>query len=255
MGPCLEAAARHGLKFFVLDRPNPINGIAVEGPVYGGTTPHFVAFHSLPLRHGMTVGELARMFNAERGWNAALTVIPLEGWRREQWFDETGLPWTHTSPNMRNLTEAILYPGVGLLEAAVSVGRGTDTPFEVVGAPYVNDRQWAAELNQAGLPGIRFVPIRFTPRASVFQGQECGGVHLLLTDRTACRVVDLGIVLALTLQRLHPGQFALEKLQPLLQHPPTLEAIRRGQSLEEIKATWATDLGEFLARRGPFLLY
>jgi uncharacterized protein YbbC (DUF1343 family)/CubicO group peptidase (beta-lactamase class C family) len=255
MGLCLEAAARQRLKFFVLDRLNPINGTDVEGPVYAGATSHFVAFHSLPLRHGMTVGELARMFNAERGWNADLTVIPLENWRREQWFDQTGLPWINTSPNMRNLTEAILYPGVGLLESAVSVGRGTDTPFEVVGAPYVNDRQLAAELNRAGLSGIRFVPIRFTPQASVFQGQECGGVYLLLTDRSACRVVEVGVLLALTLQRLHPDQFALEKLQPLLQHPPTLEAIRRGQSLAEIKALWATALGEFLARRGNFLLY
>ena len=255
MGLCLEAAARQQIEFFVLDRVNPIGGSELEGPVYRGTTNHFVAFHSLPLRHGMTVGELARMFNAERGWKARLTVIPVEGWRRGQWLDETGLPWTNPSPNMRNLTEAILYPGVGLLESAVSVGRGTDTPFEVVGAPYVNDVRLAAELNRAGIPGIRFVPVRFTPRASTFKDQPCGGVYLLLTDRESCPVVDVGIVLASTLQRLHPNEFALNKLAPLLQHPATVEAIRKGKPLIEIQALWATDLGEFFARRGPFLLY
>lgn len=255
LGLCLEAASRQGLGFFVLDRVNPLGGTVVEGPVYTGTTHHFVAFHSLPLRHGMTVGELARMFNAERGWNAKLTVIPIEGWRRGQWFDETGLPWTNPSPNMRNLNEATLYPGVGLLESAVSVGRGTDTPFELVGAPYVNDRRLAAEMNAAGLAGIRFVPIRFTPKASTFKDQPCGGVFMVVTDRDALRAVDVGMVLALTLQRLHPTQFDLPKLFPLLQHPATQEAIRTGKSLPEIKALWATDLGTFQARRSSFLLY
>jgi uncharacterized protein YbbC (DUF1343 family)/CubicO group peptidase (beta-lactamase class C family) len=255
MGLCLHAAARHGLSFFVLDRVNPINGRDVEGPVYLGTKSHFVAFHQLPLRHGMTVGELARMFNAERNWQAKLTVVPMEGWERGAWFDETGLPWINTSPNMRNPKQAILYPGVGLLESAVSVGRGTDTPFEVIGAPYVNDGRLASELNAAELPGIRFVPIRFTPRANVFKDRECQGVYLMLTDRDACSVVDVGITMALTLQRLYPGQFAIDKMQHLLRHEPTLEAIRDGKSLTETKALWATELGEFMARRGPFLLY
>ncbi len=255
MGLCLEAAARHRLQFFVLDRVNPIGGVSVEGPVYAGTNHNFVAFHQVPLRHGMTAGELARMFNVELGWNARLTVIPVEGWRRSQWFDETGLPWTNPSPNMRNLTEATLYPGVGLLESAISVGRGTDTPFEVVGAPYVNDRQLAAELNRAGLPGIRFVPVRFTPKASTFKDQSCGGVHILLLERNACPVVDVGIVLALALQRLHPSEFALNKLGPLLQHPATLEAIRAGRSLADIKALWEPGLKKFQARRAKFLLY
>ena len=255
MGLAIEAASRQGLEFVVLDRVNPIHGGRVEGPVYTGRTNHFVAFHALPLRHGMTVGELARMFDAERGWNAKLSVIPVEGWKRSQWFDETGLPWINTSPNMRSLKQAILYPGVGLLESAISVGRGTDTPFEVAGAPYVDDRRLAAELNRAGLPGIRFVPVRFTPRASVFKDQECRGVYLMLNDRDACPVVDVGMVMALTLQRLHPREFALDKCAPLLQHPPTLAAIRAGRSLTDIKAAWASDLAEFHARRGRFLLY
>ncbi len=255
MGLCLEAAARANLEFVVLDRVNPINGAHVEGPVYLGSTNHFVAFHAIPLRHGMTVGELARMFNAERDWKARLSVIPVEGWKRSQWFDETSLPWINTSPNMRTLKEAILYPGVGLVEFAVSVGRGTDTPFEVVGAPYIDDRRFADALNHAGLPGISFVPIRFTPNASHFKGQECGGVYLMLNDRETCRVVDVGIALALTLTRLYPKEFPLEKIPPLLQHPATEDAIRVGKSLAEIKALWSTDLAEFQARRGSFLLY
>jgi uncharacterized protein YbbC (DUF1343 family) len=203
----------------------------------------------------MTVGELARMLNAERGLGADLTVVPVEGWRRGAWFDETGLPWTNPSPNMRNLKQAILYPGVGLLESALSVGRGTDTPFEVLGAPYADDVALARELNAAGLPGVRFVPVRFTPRASTFKDQPCGGVYLMLNDREACPVVDVGIVVALTFQRLYPEQFALEKMRPLLTDGPTLDAIRAGKSLAEIKALWAADLGEFKARRGSFLLY
>lgn len=254
MGLCLEAAAKHRLRFIVLDRANPIHGARVEGPVYAGE-PSFVAFHALPIRHGMTVGELARMFNEERGWNADLTVIPVEGWRRDQWFDETGLPWIRTSPNMRNLTEAMLYPGIGLLEFAVSVGRGTDTPFELVGAPYIDDRLFAATLNDAGLPGIRFVPVRFTPKESVFKGRECGGVYLVLTDRDSCRVVDVGLWIALTLRKLYPKDFDMRKLNTLLLDSGTLDAISAGKSLQEIKALWATRLGEFMARRGRYLGY
>lgn len=255
MGECLHAASQAGLAFVVLDRLNPINGVAVEGPVYQGTTNLFVAFHSLPVRHGMTAGELAKMFNAERGWNASLTVIPVEGWHRDAWFDLVGLPWVNPSPNMRNLKAAALYPGVGLVEFAVSVGRGTDTPFEVVGAPYVQDQTLAAELNRAGLPGVRFVPIRFTPRASVFKDQECGGVYLNLLDREACPTVSLGVLLASTLQRLYPGQFALEKVATLLLHPATQEGLKAGKSLAELQATWSTDLKEFQVRRGRYLLY
>jgi uncharacterized protein YbbC (DUF1343 family)/CubicO group peptidase (beta-lactamase class C family) len=254
MGNCLEAAGKVGLKFFLLDRVNPINGAAVEGPIYHGETT-FTAYHSIPLRTGMTLGELAKMFNAERGFNANLTVIPVEGWTRGVWFDQTESPWTNPSPNMRSLNEAILYPGVGLLETAVSVGRGTDTPFEVVGAPYVNDVKLATELNRAGLAGIRFVPVRFTPKASVFKDQACGGVNLIVTDRDALNAVDVGVTLAMMLQRHYPTDFALDKVAHLLQHPPTLEAIKAGKTLAEIKQLWATDLDEFKKRREKFLIY
>jgi uncharacterized protein YbbC (DUF1343 family)/CubicO group peptidase (beta-lactamase class C family) len=254
LGLCLEAAAEAHVKFFVLDRANPINGVGVEGPVYAGPS-SFTAFHALPLRHGMTAGELAGMFVAERKLAVDLTVIRLEGWHRELWLDETGLPWTNPSPNMRNLTQATLYPGVGLLETAVSVGRGTDTPFEVVGAPFVDDVKLAAELNAVGLPGVRFVPVRFTPAASVFKGQPCGGVHLIITDRDALNAVEVGLLLAQTFQRLYPLEFALEKVNALLQDRATLDAIRAGNPLAEIRQLWAKELEAFRQRRLKFLLY
>jgi uncharacterized protein YbbC (DUF1343 family) len=195
------------------------------------------------------------MFNVERRYNADLTVIKLENWQRDLWLDETGLPWTNPSPNMRSLVEAILYPGIGLLESAVSVGRGTDTPFEVIGAPYINDVQFAAELNAAALPGVRFVPIRFTPSASVYKGELCAGVNIILIDRERCNVVDVGIMLAMTLQRMYPEKFEVNKIQHLLLHEPTLEAIKGGKGLQEIRALWQPDLEEFQKRRAKYLLY
>lgn len=254
MGLAMEAAAKAGKKFVVLDRVNPINGVAVEGPLHQGAST-FVAFHRLPLRHGMTVGELARMFNQERGWGCDLTVVPVEGWSRSQWLDATGLPWTNPSPNMRSLTAATLYPGIGLLESAISVGRGTDTPFEVIGAPYANDVELARELTQSNLPGVRFVPIRFSPKASTFKDQSCGGVCLVVEDRDALNAVDLGLTLALTLRRLYPDQFAADKLRALLTDERTLAAIKAGTALAEIRQAWIRELDDFRKRRTDFLLY
>ncbi len=254
MGLTLRAAAASGKKYFVLDRVDPLNGVTLDGPVLAAST-SFVGFHPVPLRYGMTIGELAQMFNAEQNCHADLTVIRLEHWRRELWFDQTGLPWTNPSPNMRNLTEAILYPGVGLLESAVSVGRGTDTPFEVIGAPYIQDVNLAEELNQAGLPGVRFVPIRFTPTYSVHKDELCRGVYVLLTSREQCNVVDVGLLVAKTLYRLYPNDFAPDKMSHLLLHPPTLEAIKADKPLKEIRAAWQKDLDEFQKRRAKYLIY
>lgn len=254
MALCMEAAAENDKKYFVLDRANPINGVSIEGPVLQGT-PSFVGYHYVPLRYGMTIGELARMFKAERNCTADLTVIPLEKWNRAAWLDETSLPWTSPSPNMRNLAEAILYPGIGLLEAAVSVGRGTDTPFEVLGAPYVDDLKLAAELNAAGLPGVRFLPIQFTPSYSVHKGELCKGVFILLSDRDNCNAVDVGLQIALTLRRLYPGQFPVDKMRHLLLHEPTLEAIKKGEALDGIHAIWEKDLEQFRAVRAKYLIY
>lgn len=255
MGNAMEAAAENKLKFYVLDRVNPIGGAVMDGPVMIGET-DFVGYHPIPVRHGMTVGELARMFNAEKKFNVDLTVIPVTGWKRGMWFDETGLPWTNPSPNMRSLAQAALYPGVGLVETTnLSVGRGTDTPFEVVGAPWIDDLQLAAELNRAGLPGVRFVPVRFTPDASKFKDQECLGVNIFLTDRDNCDVVDIGVTLALTLRKLYPDEFEVDAFARLLKHDPTLAAVKRGDSLTAIKASWTRDQADFKRRRKAFLLY
>ncbi|MEY2408682.1 MAG: hypothetical protein QOF48_1352, partial [Verrucomicrobiota bacterium] len=254
LGLCLEAAGMAKLKFFVLDRVNPIGGRAVEGPIYDGD-PSFIAFHSLPLRHGMTVGELAKMFNVERAIHADLTVIPCQGWSRDMWFDATALPWRNPSPNMRSLMAAALYPGVGLHESALSVGRGTDKPFEQIGAPYIDDMLLAAELNKAALPGVRFLPVRFTPTYSTFKDRPCAGATIVVTDRDKLQAVNVGIVIALTLHKLYPDEYALEKIAPLLRHPATLEAIRSGQSLARIQRSWQEELKKFEKRRERFLLY
>jgi len=254
MGLAMEAAAESGKQIFVLDRVNPINGVTIDGSVLA-ESPTFVGFYKVPLRHGMTLGELARMYNAEKNLKADLTVIEIENWRRPEWFDETGLPWTNPSPNMRNLKQAMLYPGVGLLESALSVGRGTDTPFEVVGAPYIDDVRFAEELNRAELPGVNFVPIRFTPVSSVHKGQNCGGVYIMVNDRNHCNVVDVGLQMAKTLFRLYPKDFNPDKIGHLLLHQPTLAAIKTDKPLSEIRASWKADLDEFLKRRARYLIY
>lgn len=250
----MEAAAKNHKKFIVLDRINPIGGFQLEGPVKP-TKESFVACHPIPLRHGMTVGELARMMNHERSYGADLLVVPCQGWSRNLWMDGTGLPWMNPSPNMRSLTAATLYPGVGLLESAISVGRGTDRPFEIVGAPYVDDVRFAHEMNRHGLPGVRFVPVRFTPTASTFKDKPCGGVDIIITDRTRLRAVDVGIALACTLQKLHPGEFALKDMSRLLLDESALKAIGEGRPWTGITDLWKVDLDAFQNRRAAFLLY
>ncbi len=245
MGLAMEAAADAKIKFVVLDRVNPIGGELVEGPLRDDEA-SFTAWHSLPVRHGMTVGELAQMFRDERSIDVELTVVPIREWTRAQWQDDAGLPWINTSPNMRSLNAAALYPGIGLLERAISVGRGTDTPFEIIGAPYIDGARLAKQL--VSLPGITFTPVRFTPTSSIFAGQECGGVRLTITDRKTFRAVDAGITLASTLATLYPQQFKLDELQPLLRHQPTIDAIKSGKV-----PVW--DLREFMKRRAKYLMY
>jgi len=254
MGLAMEAAAEAGVKFIVLDRVNPIGGATVAGPVRLGPS-QFIAYHDIPVRHGMTVGELAQMINVERDLGAKLQVVKIEGWKRGQLFDTTGQPWTNPSPNMRCLTQALLYPGIGLLETAMSVGRGTDTPFEVIGAPYIDDIKLANQLNALGQPGVRFVPIRFTPDYSVHKDESCGGVNIIITDRNKLLAVPLGIDIARVLHELYPKRFPLAKVDRLLCHPPTLEALGQGKTLTQIKALWKTDLAKFTTRREKHLLY
>lgn len=257
MGLAMEAAAEQGIKFIVLDRVNPIGGEVVDGPLRRGEGNDFVAFHTIPVQHGMTVGELARMFNAERKVGADLTVVPVVGWDPSTFYDETGLPWVNPSPNIRSVTQAMLYPGVGLIEFTnVSVGRGTRTPFEHIGAPWIHDGKLAIEMRDENLPGIDFYPTRFTPDASVFGGEDCGGIRFVITDRDTFRPIDLGLALKRVLHESQPDTFNLmEKGNILLRNEETLDAIDAGESSDEIRFRWKEDLDEFLKRREAFLLY
>lgn len=257
MGLAMEAAAAGGKKFIVLDRVNPIGGMIVDGPIRSGEGNDFVAFHEIPVQHGMTTGELARMFNAERRVNAELTVVQVSGWHPSMRFDETGLPWVNPSPNIRSLTEAMLYPGVGLIEFTnVSVGRGTKTPFEHVGAPWIHDGRLSGNLMQFGLSGISFLPTRFTPDASVYKGEDCGGVRFLITNRDSFRPLDLGLALMLAISDQHEDTFTLEeKGNVLLRHQKTLNAVLSGKEIKKIRKGWESDLRKFKERREEFLLY
>ena len=210
LGYFLETAAKAGKPIVVLDRPNPIGGFAIRGPVADPNRESFVNYWQTPVQHGMTLGELAKMFNQERGIGAKLTVIAMEGWMRGDWFDSTGVLWINPSPNMRNLTQAILYPGIGLIEAMnISVGRGTDTPFELVGAPWIVSEDLARYLNARETAGVRFVPVSFTPVSSMYAHEQCGGVNILLTDREALDAPELGIEIASALHKLYPDRFEL----------------------------------------------
>jgi uncharacterized protein YbbC (DUF1343 family)/CubicO group peptidase (beta-lactamase class C family) len=257
----MEEAARNRIKFVVLDRPNPINGYDIEGPVADAeftTDParSFTAAHRIPVRHGMTIGEFAMLYNAERKVGADLTVIKMEGWRRADYFDATALTWVNPSPNMRSLTQAVLYPGIGLLETTnLSVGRGTDSPFEVIGAPWIDGERLAESLNRAGLAGARFVPVRFTPKSSKFAGEECRGVNIIVTDRASFRPVAVGIEIAYHLNRLHPGVWKVEDYIRLLANRAVLAAIKEGRTPSEITAVWQAGLAEFARIRKNHLLY
>ena len=202
----MEEAARRGIAVVVLDRPNPIDGWRIEGPISDEAALGFTSYLRMPIRHGLTIGELAQLFNGERKIGAKLTVVQMPRWRRDWWFDDTGAPWINPSPNMRSLTQATLYPGIGAIEFSnISVGRGTDTPFERIGAPWIDGLALAAALNARDIPGVRVYPIRFTPASSVYAGQACGGVSFIVTDREALRPTRLGVEVASALARLYPA--------------------------------------------------
>lgn len=256
LGNLMEEAAKAKLPVFVLDRPNPIGGVDIEGPTADGDKLSFISYHTIPVRHGMTIGELAHLFNKQRNIGADVRVVKMEGWRRPMWFDETNLTWINPSPNMRSLTQATLYPGVGLLETTnVSVGRGTDTPFEVVGAPWIQGDELAEYLNLRAIPGVRFVPLRFTPRASVFKDEQCGGVNIIITDRAAFRPLLTGIEMAVALRKLYPNDWKVDNYLRLLVNADTLERLKRGESARDIMNSWNPGLQEFRRSRTEFLLY
>ena len=252
----LEAAARRGLRVVVLDRPNPIGGTAVEGPRLDRESLGFTGYFPAPVRHGLTLGELARLFNGEREIGADLEVVPMRGWARAHWFDETGLTWVDPSPNLRNLHQAVLYPGIGAIEGAnLSVGRGTDTPFEQIGAPWIDGPALARELDRAGLPGLRVYPVSFTPESSRFAGELCHGVFFLVTDRDALRPVRLGLEVAAALRWLHGDAFDLDAVARLFGSRAMLDRIRAGDPTWQIAAGWDDGAAAWRRLSAPYLLY
>ncbi|MCA1635871.1 MAG: DUF1343 domain-containing protein [Acidobacteria bacterium] len=256
LGYAMEEAAKARLPLFVLDRPNPINGLEVEGPIADADKLSFISYHTIPVRHGMTVGELAGLFNEQRKIGCDVRVVKMENWRRGMWFDATGQTWINPSPNMRSLAEATLYPGIGLLETTnLSVGRGTDTPFEVFGAPWLDGQKLAAYLNARAIPGVRFVPVRFTPKASVFKGEECGGVNVFVNDRARFRPVRAGLEIAIALRRLYPAEWKVDDYLRLLVNADTLARVKRADAPEEIARSWNERLEEFRRARSRVLLY
>ena len=256
MGNAMQAAAQQEVRFIVLDRPNPIGGIEIGGPMRDEGTESFVSWHTMPVRHGMTVGEIARMFNAERDFSCDLQVVQMTGWQRGDYFDATGQTWVNPSPNMRSPTQALLYPGVGLLETTnLSVGRGTDTPFELLGAPWMDGQALAKAINESGIPGIRCVPIRFVPNASVFANQECSGIRFWITNRLAFDSIRLGMELACALRRLHKDEWDMERYNRLLVNREVLDMISSGRQPPEVMQVIARQLAPFYERRERYLLY
>ena len=256
MGLCMEEAAKHKIRVVVLDRPNPITGLMVDGPIADQSSLGFVAYAQIPLLSGMTVGEMARYFNEECGIHCELTVVELRNWKRAMWWDETGLTWVNPSPNMRNPTQALLYTAVGTLEAAnISVGRGTDQPFEVFGAPWIDGRKLAIALNGAELAGLRFVPIEFTPTSSKFAGQVCKGVYIIVTDRTIVEPAKASVIIAWHLRNLFGEAFEVAKISRLLANAQTLKAIQEVDDPREIPGMWKAGLQEFKRAREKYLIY
>ena len=256
LGYFLEAAAQAGIDVIVLDRPDPINGSFVQGPVSDAGRESFTNYWNVPVRHGMTLGELAKMFNAERKIDANLTVIAMKGWQRGDWFDSTGLAWVNPSPNLRSVTEAALYPGVGLVEGTnVSVGRGTDSPFELLGAPWMKGRELAAYLNARGISGVRFVPVTFTPTSSNYTNQKCEGVNLVLTERNALDAPELGVELASALRKLYPADFKMDRMIELLVNQSAFDGLLSGKDPRRIAQDWQEDLDRFEEVRKKYLIY
>jgi uncharacterized protein YbbC (DUF1343 family)/CubicO group peptidase (beta-lactamase class C family) len=256
LGYFLEAAAKFHKPIVVLDRPNPIGGNYVQGPIADAGTESFVSYGQIPVRHGMTPAELARLYNSEKKIGAELRVVKMDGWMRGDWFDSTGRLWVAPSPNLRNLTEASLYPGIGMIEGAnISVGRGTDTPFEVVGAPWIDAQTLATELNARQIDGVRFVPIRFTPASSNYAQQQCGGVNIVVIYRESIDAPELGIEIASALAKLYPAQFKLQPLDTLMRNKATLTALQNGDDPRRIALEWQEALEAFEKTRTQYLLY
>lgn len=256
MTHCMAAAADAGIQFWVLDRPNPIRGDIVEGPVLDNPFSLLSAWHPVPLRHGLTSAELALWARDEYHLDLDLQVAQCRDWRRKQWFHETDLPWINPSPNMRNVRQTLLYPAIGTLEACnLSVGRGTDAPFELFGAPYMDDVLLAEELNAAGIADMAFVPHEFTPTTREFAGEKCRGVYVVTGEWGRCRPVTAAVQIALVLHRLWPDEFGHHRLEHLLGSKPAVEAIGNHVPAGAIVSGWADELCDFTEATRGFWLY
>ena len=252
----LEEGARRKIPVVVLDRPNPLTGRIIEGAIMDPDLRSFTAPHPIPVRPGLTIGEFAKLVAGERSLPVSLTVVPLAGWERSRWYDESGLPWVNPSPNIRSLLQALLYAGIGLLEATnLSVGRGTGAPFEMVGAPWIEPMPLAEAMNAKGLAGVTFVPVYFTPSADPYAGQQVGGVRLVVTDRETVRPVTVALALAKELRERYPMWFRPEAIQNLLVNRSTIWAFFRGEPLVRLLDFAEADRGAFLQRREPYLIY
>jgi uncharacterized protein YbbC (DUF1343 family) len=252
----MEVAARRGVKVVVLDRPNPINGFRIEGPMLDADRLGFTGYFPMPIRHGLTMGELARLFNGENAIGADLTVVELQRWHRDLWFDETGLPWVDPSPNMRNQIAAELYPGIGAIEGTnLSVGRGTHTPFEQVGAPWIDGAALAAALNARRLAGVSFYPVSFTPASARYANELCHGVFILVTDRDALRPVRVGLEIAAAIHRLYGARYELSAAGTLYGSRADLARVLAGDDPAQIAAAWAPGEARWRQLRAKYLIY
>jgi uncharacterized protein YbbC (DUF1343 family) len=256
MAYCMEEAAKHGIAFYVLDRPNPLNGDILEGPMLDADKTSFVAYYPIPVRYALTIGELAQFYNSENYINADLRVIKMKNWHRNYFFESTGMRWIPPSPNLRTLKGAILYPGLEILQSAgVSVGRGTEAPFEEFGAPWIEGNDVAAELNAKNLPGLHFSNKPFIPVSGLYAGQRCGGVGVKVTDRAAVRSMRMGLEIAALLQKRYPQQFDSSKIVELIGNEQALRDLQAGVSPEQIVRGWAEALAAFDQVRRKYLLY
>jgi len=256
MAYAMEEAAKAHVSFFVLDRPNPIDGETIEGPMLDRDRLSFFGYFPMPARYAMTIGELAQMFNVENKIGVDLQVITMKGWRRTMLYGDTGLAWISPSPNLRTLTTTLLYPGIEILQAGgVSVGRGTSTPFELFGAPWIDADRLEGELNQHEISGVRFAPVHFVPDSGLYQGQACSGVLIAITDANALRSMTMGLEIASLLNKMYPDRFHVEKIVALLGSASTITELQEGDRPSDIVSGWRTDLDAFELTRKKYLLY
>jgi uncharacterized protein YbbC (DUF1343 family) len=256
MGYAMESAAARRIEFYVLDRPDPLGGDSVEGPMLEPQRTNFVGYFPMPVRMGMTLGEMAKMFNAEKKIGCNLQVIRMQNWHRRELFDQTGLPWVNPSPNLRSSEAGLLYPGLEILQAGgVSVGRGTDKPFQRLGAPWIRNEEFAKELNRRAIRGVRFEADQFTPNSGLYKGELCHGARVVVTDRTALQPLRMGIEIVAALKKLYPGDFDISKMIALVGNAATIERLSNGEASDAIVAVWGKELAPFRKLRNKYLLY